>query len=62
MAKANIVEKKTIAIRGTLSIDEETNIIIVEIEDGDSFPLATLLSNFNGSEVSMSVAESNDIA
>lgn len=62
MSKANIVEKKTISIKGVLDIDEENNTIIVEIEDGEAMTLANILSNFNGAEVTMSVAESNDIA
>lgn len=60
MAKANIVEKKTISIKGILNIDE--SVIVIETEDGDIYPLADVLKNFNGADVSMSVAETNEIA
>lgn len=60
MAKANIVEKKTISIKGILNIDE--NVIVIETEDGDIYHLADVLKNFNGADVSMSVAETNEIA
>lgn len=60
MAKANIVEKKTISIKGILNIDE--NVIVIETEDGDIYPLVDVLKNFNGADVSMSVAETNEIA
>lgn len=60
MAKANITEKKTVSIKGVLNIDED--VIIVELEDGDTYALSEILKNFNGAEVSINVAESRDIA
>lgn len=62
MAKANIVEKKSISIKGILNVDADENNIIVEVEDGEAFELATLLSKFDGSEVAISVGDSKDIA
>ena len=62
MAKSAIVKKNSIGIKGVLNIDADNNKVVVEVEDGGTFELATLLSDFNGSEVAISVGESIDIA
>ena len=62
MAKSAITKKNSISIKGILNIDTDENKIVVETEDGEAFELATLLSDFNGSEVAISVGESIDIA
>lgn len=62
MAKSAIVKKNSIGIKGILNIDADNNKVVVEVEDGEVFELATLLVDFNGSEVSISVGESIDIA
>ena len=62
MAKANVVRKNTLGIKGILNVDTENNRVVVEIEDGEALELASLLDDFNGSDVSISVGESIDIA
>jgi hypothetical protein len=62
MAKANVVRKNTLGIKGVLNVDKDSNSVVIEIEDGEALELASLLNDFNGSEVSISVGESIDIA
>jgi uncharacterized FlaG/YvyC family protein len=62
MAKANVIRKNTLGIKGVLNVDKDSNSVVVEIEDGEALELASLLDDFNGSEVSISVGESIDIA
>lgn len=62
MGKANITRKNSLNIKGVLNVDTDDNRIIVEIEDGEVIELASLLIDFNGSEVSIAVGESIDIA
>lgn len=62
MGKANITRKNSLNIKGVLNVDADDNRIIVEIEDGEVIELASLLMDFNGSEVSIAVGESIDIA
>ena len=62
MAKANVVRKNSLGIKGVLNVDTDSNSVVVEIEDGEVLELASLLADFSGSEVSISVGESIDIA
>lgn len=62
MAKANITEKKSVSIKGILNVDKADNTIVVELEDGEAMELASILQNFDGVEVAMSVTNSVDIA
>ena len=62
MAKSAITKKNSISIKGILNIDTDENKVVVETKDGEAFELATLLADFNGSEVAISVGESIDIA
>lgn len=62
MSKANIVEKKTVSIKAILDVNEADNDINIELEDGEVRTLASILKNFNGEEVSISVAQTNEIA
>lgn len=62
MAKANVIRKNSLSIKGILNVDKDSNSVVVEIEDGEALELASLLDDFNGSEVSISVGESIDIA
>lgn len=62
MGKANVVRKNSLGVKGVLNVDKDNNNVIVEIEEGEVLELASLLDNFNGSEVSISVSESIDIA
>jgi hypothetical protein len=62
MAKANVVRKNTLGIKGILNVDAENNRVVVEIEDGEALELASLLDDFNGSNVAISVGESIEIA
>lgn len=62
MAKANVVRKNSLGIKGVLNVDKDNNNVVIEIEDGEALELARLLDDFNGSEVSISVGESIDIA
>lgn len=61
MAKANIVEKHSISIKGVLNIDED-GIMTVDVEDKTTMALVDLLKNFNGKEVTINIGESKDIA
>ena len=61
MAKANIVEKHSISIKGVLNIDED-NVITIEVEDEKTMVLVDLLGDFNGREVAINIGESIDIA
>lgn len=62
MAKANVVRKNTLGIKGILNVDTENNRVVVEIEGGEALELASLLDDFNGSDVAISVGESIEIA
>ena len=62
MAKSAITKKNSIGIKGILNIDVDENKVVVETEDGEVFELADLLKDFNGSNVTISVGESIDIA
>lgn len=62
MAKANVVRKNSLGIKGVLNVDTDSNSVVVEIEDGEDLELASLLADFSGSEVSISVGESIEIA
>ena len=62
MAKSAITKKNSIGIKGILNIDVDENKVVVETEDGEVFELANLLKDFNGSNVTISVGESIDIA
>lgn len=62
MAKANVIRKNSLGIRGVLNVDKDSNSVVVEIEDGEALELASLLADFSGSEVSISVGESINIA
>ena len=62
MAKAKVVRKNTLGIKGILNVDTENNRVVVEIEDGEALELASLLDDFNGSDVAISVGESIEIA
>jgi arginine repressor len=62
MAKANVIRKNSLGIKGVLNVDKDSNSVVIEIEDGEALELASLLDDFNGSEVSISVGESIDIA
>ena len=62
MAKANVVRKNTLGVKGILNVDTENNRVVVEIEDGEALELASLLDDFNGSDVAISVGESIEIA
>lgn len=61
MAKANVVEKHSISIKGVLNIDED-NVITIEVEDEKTMVLVDLLGDFNGREVAINIGESIDIA
>ncbi len=54
MAKSSIVEKNAITIKGILGIND--NIIVVELEDGQAVELASILSHFDGADVTISVS------
>ena len=62
MAKANVVRKNSLGIKGILNVDTENNRVVVEIEGGEALELASLLDDFNGSDVAISVGESIEIA
>ena len=62
MAKANVIRKNTLGIKGVLNVDKDNNTVVIEIEDGEALELASMLGDFDGSEVSISVGESIDIA
>jgi arginine repressor len=62
MGKANVTRKNSLSIKGVLNVDVSDNTVVVEIEDGEAMELASLLEDFNGSDVSISVGESIDIA
>lgn len=61
MAKANVVEKHSISIKGVLNTDED-NVITIEVEDENTMVLVDLLGDFNGREVAINIGESIDIA
>lgn len=62
MAKANVIRKNSLGIKGVLNVDKDNNSVVIEIEDGEALELASLLADFSGSEVSISIGESIDIA
>lgn len=59
---SKIVKKKSLSIKGILNVNGDENKILVEIEDGEPIKLADLVQEYDGSEVSISINESVDIA
>lgn len=59
---SKVVKKKSLSIKGVLNVNKEDNTILVEIEDGETLELADLAQEYDGSEVSISINESVDIA
>lgn len=59
---SKVVKKKSLLIKGVLNVNKDENTILVEIEDGEILELADLAQEYNGSEVSISINESVDIA
>lgn len=60
MGKLGIKHKRSVSIVGTLNVDKSNNAILVELEDDEAKKLGDILADFDGAEVSMSVAESFD--
>ena len=44
MAKANVVRKNTLGIKGILNVDNENNRVVVEIEDGEAWAFCLMIS------------------
>lgn len=59
---SKVVRKKSLSIEGVLNVNKDENTILVEIEDGETLELADLAQEYDGSEVSISINESVDIA
>lgn len=59
---SKVVKKKSLSIKGVLNVNRDDNTILVEIEDGETLELAGLAQEYDGSEVSISINESIDIA
>ncbi len=59
---SKVVKKKSLSIKGVLNVNKDENTILVEIEDGETLELADLAQEYDGSEVSISINESVDIA
>lgn len=59
---AKIVKKNSLSIKGVLNVNTNDNKILVETENDEPFKLADLLQGYDGSEVSISINESVDIA
>lgn len=59
---SKIIKKKSLSIKGVLSVNANDNKILVEIEDGEPIKLADLVQEYDGSEVGISINESVDIA
>lgn len=59
---SKVVRKKSLSIKGVLNVNKDENTILVEIEDGETLELADLAQEYDGSEVSISINESVDIA
>lgn len=59
MAKASVTTKSSLTAKGILNLGD--NDILLEIEDGEAISLEDLLKDFDGKDVSISVANSNEI-
>ena len=59
MAKASVTTKSSLTAKGILSLGD--NDILLEIEDGEAISLIDLFKDFDGKDVSISVANSNEI-
>lgn len=59
---SKIVKKKSLSIKGVLNVNIDDNNILVEIENDEPIKLADLVQEYDGSEVSISINESMDIA
>ncbi len=59
---SKVVKEKSLLIKGVLDVNKDDNTIFVEIEDGRTLGLADLAQEYDGSEVSISINESVDIA
>lgn len=59
---AKIVKKSSLSIKGILNVNRADNKILVEIENDEPIKLADLVQEYDGSEVSISIGESTDIA
>lgn len=59
MAKASVTTKQSLTAKGILSLGD--NDIFLEIEDGEAISLIDLFKDFDGKEVNISVANSNEI-
>lgn len=59
---SKIVKKKSLSIKGVLNVNRDDNKILVEIENDEPIRLADLVQEYDGSEVSISINESMDIA
>lgn len=59
---SKVVKKKSLSIKGVLNVNKDENTILVEIEDGETLELADLAQEYDGSEVSISINESVNIA
>lgn len=59
---SKIFKKRSLSIKGVLNVNGDENKIFVEIEDGEQIKLADLVQEYDGSEVSISINESVDIA
>lgn len=57
---AKISKKKSVSIKGVLQMD--SNELYVQIEDGELMPLSEVLADFDNCEITMSVAETVDLA
>lgn len=59
MAKASVTTKQSLTAKGILNLGG--NDILLEIEDGEAISLEDLLKDFDGKDVSISIANSNEI-
>jgi len=59
MAKASVTTKQSLTAKGILNLGD--NDIFLEIEDGEAISLIDLLKDFDGKDVSISVANSNEV-
>lgn len=60
---AKITKKKALNITAIIDINADSNQILLEVEDVETpMNLADLVSEFNGEEVKITIAQSEDIA
>lgn len=60
---AKITKKKALNITAILDVKTDSNQIVLEVEDvATPMNLADLMSEFNGEEVKITIAQSEDIA